>query len=107
FKKWRGWSLDHWSYRFLSVALTFLVVLLAWVFFRAPNLPAAGRVLASMSGAHGLTMSDRVTNPARIPGRWWAAAAIRFVPKSFEVEHYTKVIQLIVMTLIIALFLPN
>jgi len=32
------------------VALTFLGVLITWVFFRAPDLPAAGRYLASMFG---------------------------------------------------------
>ena len=32
------------------VTLTFLGVLIAWVFFRAPDLPAAGRYLASMFG---------------------------------------------------------
>ena len=35
------------------VALTFLVVLVGWVFFRSPDLPAAGRYLAAMAGAGG------------------------------------------------------
>jgi alginate O-acetyltransferase complex protein AlgI len=34
----------------LRVALTFLVVLVGWVFFRAPDLSAAGRYLAAMAG---------------------------------------------------------
>ncbi|HSL82153.1 MAG TPA: MBOAT family protein, partial [Thermoanaerobaculia bacterium] len=34
----------------LRVAITFLVVLVGWVFFRAPDLPAAGRYLAAMAG---------------------------------------------------------
>ncbi len=34
----------------LSVALTFVLVLVTWVFFRAPDLPAAGRYLGSMAG---------------------------------------------------------
>jgi alginate O-acetyltransferase complex protein AlgI len=32
------------------VAVTFLVVLVGWVFFRAPDLGAAGRYLAAMAG---------------------------------------------------------
>jgi alginate O-acetyltransferase complex protein AlgI len=32
------------------VALTFLVVLVGWVFFRAPDLPSAARYLAAMAG---------------------------------------------------------
>jgi D-alanyl-lipoteichoic acid acyltransferase DltB (MBOAT superfamily) len=107
FKEWRGWKLDNWSWRAASVTLTFLVVLVAWVFFRAPNLPTARKVLTAMSGAHGFTMSAEVTNPRKIPGRWWAAMGVRFVPKSFEVPHYTHLMQLIVLTLVIALFLPN
>ena len=107
FTKWRGWRLSHWSYRYLSVALTFLVVLFAWVFFRAPNVPVATRVLASMVGKHGLTMSDQVTNPAKIPGRWWAAMGVKFVPQTVAVPHYTPVIQLVVVMLVIAMFLPN
>ena len=35
----------------LRVALTFLVVLIGWVFFRASDLPRAGKYLASMFGA--------------------------------------------------------
>ena len=35
----------------LRVALTFLVVTIGWVFFRAADLPAAGRYLAAMVGA--------------------------------------------------------
>jgi alginate O-acetyltransferase complex protein AlgI len=35
----------------LRVALTFVLVLVTWVFFRAPDLPSAGRYLASMAGA--------------------------------------------------------
>ena len=35
----------------LRVAITFVVVLITWVFFRAADLPAAGRYLASMVGA--------------------------------------------------------
>jgi D-alanyl-lipoteichoic acid acyltransferase DltB (MBOAT superfamily) len=107
FKKWRGWRLEHWSYRLPAVALTFVAVLVAWVFFRSPNLPTARRVLATMSGAQGVTMSDQVTNPAKIPGRWWAAMGVKFVPKTFEVEHYTQVIELVIITLIIALCFPN
>jgi alginate O-acetyltransferase complex protein AlgI len=34
----------------LRVALTFVLVLVTWVFFRAVDLPAAGRYLASMAG---------------------------------------------------------
>ena len=37
----------------LRIALTFVVVLVAWVFFRAPDLAASVRYLAAMAGAGG------------------------------------------------------
>lgn len=44
-------SFYHRLWRPLQVAATFFIVLLAWVFFRAETLPAAGRYLAGMFGA--------------------------------------------------------
>ena len=38
-----------------AVLLTFLAVLIAWVFFRAHDFPSAGRMLAAMAGAEGFT----------------------------------------------------
>jgi len=39
----------------LAIGLTFLAVLVAWVFFRAHDFASAGRMLASMAGANGFT----------------------------------------------------
>ncbi len=47
----------------VRVALTFLLVLVGWVFFRARDLPAAGRYLASMVGA-----GDPGAGAALVPG---------------------------------------
>ncbi len=44
--------------RFASMMLTFVVVVVAWVFFRAQNIEAAFHILSGMSGANGLTLSD-------------------------------------------------
>ena len=38
----------------VRVAITFVLVLITWVFFRAPDLPTAGRYLASMFGVADL-----------------------------------------------------
>lgn len=56
FRESRGWKLDHWSYRGACVALTFLAVLLAWVFFRAPSMPVAANVLSAMAAFDGFTL---------------------------------------------------
>jgi len=60
-----GWR-EHengWT-RFGGRLLTFLAVVLAWVFFRAEDLPTAWRVLEAMSGAHGLSLPRSVVAPA-------------------------------------------
>ncbi len=106
-RKWRGWKFDYWWHRPLSVGLTFTLVLFAWVFFRAASLPAASSVLGSMVGRHGLTMNNNVTNPEKIPGLWWSKVGVQFVPPTFDVESYTKLMQLCGLTLLIAWFMPN
>jgi D-alanyl-lipoteichoic acid acyltransferase DltB (MBOAT superfamily) len=103
----RAWRLDYWWYRFPSIALTFLVVLFAWVFFRAATLGVAGAVLSSMVGQHGLTMTNAVTDPAKFPGLWCAKLGVRFVPQTFATESYGVVIALMLLMLIIAFLLPN
>ncbi|MDB6110762.1 MAG: rane bound O-acyl transferase family protein [Pedosphaera sp.] len=107
FVKTCGWRLNRWWYRSLSVALTFLVAMFAWVLFRAPTLPVAAKVLSTMIGRHGLTMSQEVTNPAKQPGLLWAQLGVHFVPKTFEVDSYTLLLELLLLMLAIAFFMPN
>jgi len=52
-RNWRGAPRQDWWARGLSRALTFLAVVVAWVFFRAGNLDSALSVLAAMSGLAG------------------------------------------------------
>jgi alginate O-acetyltransferase complex protein AlgI len=52
FERMQGKAAPYWRLPAPArVAITFVVVLITWVFFRAPDLPAAGRYLASMFGA--------------------------------------------------------
>ena len=51
----------------LAWAATTLFVIAAWVLFRAPDFATAGRVLASMAGAHGV-------GHAKVAGGWVIAA---------------------------------
>lgn len=39
----------------IATAITFFAVLVAWVFFRAADIPSAFRMLAAMTGAYGFT----------------------------------------------------
>ncbi len=44
--------------RTAGVVLTFLAVVAAWVFFRAPSLPAAFNILQGMAGLHGVVLPE-------------------------------------------------
>lgn len=46
--------------RFLGVALTFLCVVFAWVYFRAPDLATANRLVAGMLGAFGAALPEPI-----------------------------------------------
>ncbi len=107
FRKRRGWKLEAAWYRGLAVGLTFTAVLFAWVFFRAPNLPVAGSVLASMAGGHGFTLADTVTNPGRFPGWLIERLGGQFVPPVLAVESYTSLLRLMAPMLAIVFLLPN
>lgn len=48
------------SGRVLGSALTFLCVVCAWVYFRAPDLPTANRLIAGMFGGAGVALPDPI-----------------------------------------------
>ena len=54
------------SARFASVALTFFVVTIAWVFFRAPTFTVARDVLGGMFGVHGVALPEALAGA--VPG---------------------------------------
>ena len=53
-----GLNLDELAlYRYASWLLTFLAVVVGWVYFRAPNLEQANSILLAMAGANGAELS--------------------------------------------------
>ena len=50
---WQELRNKYW-YRFFAIALTFLAVMLAWVFFRAETLSGAVNILSGMAGLQGI-----------------------------------------------------
>lgn len=52
-----SWVTTRWIYRLMSGLLTFALVTIAWVFFRADSVNSAGHLLYVMFGYHGLTTS--------------------------------------------------
>ena len=85
-RKWRGAPDQVWWSRGLSRALTFLAVVVAWVFFRAESLDSALSVLAAMSGLGG-----------GLPANF----------ADFVLQIDRKAVATIVALLIIAWFAPN
>jgi D-alanyl-lipoteichoic acid acyltransferase DltB (MBOAT superfamily) len=60
FKTRMGWGNGGRIAHLFAGALTFLSVVIAWVFFRAESFSAAMSVLTGMSGMRGLSLSDSV-----------------------------------------------
>ena len=58
FKRSIGWGDGGWLARHISVLLTFLVVVVAWVFFKAPDLATASSMLSGMAGMNGISLSQ-------------------------------------------------
>lgn len=55
-----GWTNEHATGRFLARALTFLCVVLGWVFFRSDSLHGGLALLCSMAGLNGISLPTSV-----------------------------------------------
>jgi len=106
-RKRREWLFPHWSYRGACVLLTFIAVMVSWVYFRSPSFTVANDVLASMFGSHGITLSDAVTRPQRQPGVMLAAMGVKFVADQTGVEHFSEAMRIVFGLLALAWFFPN
>nr|WP_229422510.1 MBOAT family O-acyltransferase [Pseudoduganella umbonata] len=82
----RGWRGGR-AGAFAGWALTFAAVCVAWVFFRAPDLPTAQAILAGMAGGHGVQLP--ATLGAHLGGLkatldgmgigWYQGGTVRFI----------------------------
>ncbi len=73
----------------INRTVTFLLVCAAFVIFRSPNLGAAGDVLASMAGAHGLDSNAQLALlvPARFAVLMGALLVfVNVVPNTWQIE---------------------
>jgi alginate O-acetyltransferase complex protein AlgI len=48
--------------RWLAIALTFVCVVFGWVYFRAPDLPTANRIVLGMLGFNGAALPDAIAS---------------------------------------------
>jgi D-alanyl-lipoteichoic acid acyltransferase DltB (MBOAT superfamily) len=104
---WRVWRGDKRSPGMLanvaSTALTFLVVTVAWVFFRAENFPSAINIISAMVGLNGVSLPVWMVN-LQVIGPY-----IRELPVVFADIYFAGLAELqwLVGLLLIAWFLPN
>ena len=79
-----GWGgQGGWSGRLAGGALTFVAVVIAWVFFRAESLDAALQVLAGMAGLNGVLLPEHYAE--RLPGM---AAVLQVLGVEFLEPRY-------------------
>ena len=70
-----------WPMHALSVFITFLAVVIAWVFFRADDLPTALTIVKAMFGSNGFALPDNLF--ARLPAlHGWLSAHGLFAPSN-------------------------
>ena len=69
-----GWELPNW----LAWLLTFVCVAVAWVFFRAPDLPSAWSLLRGMAGLNGSQLPYQLID--LLPPLSWIADGVGKVP---------------------------
>jgi hypothetical protein len=71
-------------------AVTFLAVVVAWVFFRAPTFEAAGRMLGSMFLMNGVDLGSAVS---RLGAAWWTATlllVVTLMPNSQQIMRMVR-----------------
>ena len=93
------------GYRLAAWALTFLVVVIAWVPFRAADLPTAGRILTGMAGGNGVAL------PTAFAGRLGPLTGVlRHAGVGFDLDG-GKAVTLtwawLAALFVVARFLPN
>jgi D-alanyl-lipoteichoic acid acyltransferase DltB (MBOAT superfamily) len=75
---WRALGVKLPGGRVVSVALTFVCVVLAWVYFRADNIAHANAIVSAMFGANGVTLPYRWLDKLGAAGAWLAGHGVVF-----------------------------
>ena len=86
-------------------AVTFLLVAVAWVPFRAPSISVTGSMFASMIGAHGLDSTSALGSLVGLPFALMLGAALVFVnaaPNTWEITLTAQRRYAVVLGLLLA-----
>ncbi len=89
----------------LSWLLTFLAVVVGWVFFRANDLDSAMAILRGMSGMNGVALPNAILLRLGEIGDWLASIGIH--PRLGGGSEFTLTYLWVISLLTIALFAPN
>jgi alginate O-acetyltransferase complex protein AlgI len=106
----RGWRLPAaWLpiARGLSWLLTFVLVVVAWVFFRAESIEAAVSILQAMCGVNGAVVPDQILN--LVPALGHVATGLGKVPYLADgtVMGFVEMVVMITMGLLIVVLAPT
>ncbi|HEV2977953.1 MAG TPA: MBOAT family O-acyltransferase [Casimicrobiaceae bacterium] len=74
----------------LATVITFVAVVVAWVFFRAPDLATAASILASMVGQHGVVLPSEWQPSANVVSTWLGNHGVHFG----ALAHFNRIAQL-------------
>jgi D-alanyl-lipoteichoic acid acyltransferase DltB (MBOAT superfamily) len=101
------WKVERLVYRITAHVITFVAVLFAWVLFRAPSLQVARTMFASMTGRHGVTLSNQI-----VLYRFWtklfAGLQVHRVSGSaIPIDQVSQAICLCLSLLVLCWFMPN
>lgn len=75
---WKGQPPNTKSWKYFSAALTFLAVVVGWVFFRAETFGGAMALLKGMAGGNGLALPLSYLERLGAMGQWLAASGVAF-----------------------------
>lgn len=109
-----GWQLLHKRFRdnspsklnhALSVMITFLAVVVAWVVFRSNNIDSAIAILKAMAGMNGFALPDDWLWKWGLVGQWLAKQGIHFSNTQALIKG--SAINWILVSLLIVWLAPN
>jgi len=102
------WGLEHWAWRAAGVLFTFLMVSLAWTFFRAPTIDVAGRMLTSLLALDGFSLPDQWFAHGAWRDNILAPLGFQFIPtQALNIKHYENALANIAILLVVCWGMPN
>jgi len=96
---------SSWWGRSLSLLITFMAILVAWVFFRADSFTGAMNILQGMSGVNGFYLNAEWLSQLGLLGVYLQELGIVFAPMAINFNKFW--IMSILLVWFIAWFMPN